>query len=67
MDGLQSAHDGCATFHTSDVCADRYGRCMCGLCSHVFVRFAAFGYACAASWHNHREQLIVTRTIVSAL
>jgi hypothetical protein len=47
--------------------------CMCGvcagLCSHVFVRFdlCFFGYVCAASWHNHREQLIVRRTIVSAL
>ena len=30
---IQNTHDGSATFHTFDVCADMYVRCMCGVCA----------------------------------
>ena len=30
---IQSTHDGSATFHTFDVCADMYVRWMCDVCA----------------------------------
>ena len=41
---IQSTHDGSATFHTFDVCADMYVRCMCGVCAGCMCDVCAAMY-----------------------
>ena len=56
--------DCTARNHISMLCI---GACVVRSLFARICRIWTSGYVCAASWHNHREQLIVRRTIVSAL
>ena len=67
---IQSAHDGSTTFHTFDVCADMYVRCMCAMyvrdvCARcmcgMYVRCMCGMYS-SDRVQRPRAQLIAERT-----